>query len=61
MSKVAGNPFKINWEDKDTVIAYAKKLGAGQTVFKVKGRKNYNITFTSRPDQWQGHEVVYQT
>jgi hypothetical protein len=53
----------IDWCSKDAVIAYAKRLGKGQTVFKVPDRPNYNITHTSRPDRWQqpGYVLIYQT
>lgn len=43
------------------VIAYAEKLGPGQTVFKHPDRKNYNITHTERTDQYKKEWVVWQT
>ena len=65
MPRVAGSPFRINWENKDMVIAYAKKLGPGQTVYKHPNRSNYNIRHTSTlsragdevPQRW----IVHQT
>ncbi|WP_292336668.1 hypothetical protein [Mesorhizobium sp.] len=44
-------------------MTYARKLGKGQTVFKVAGRANYNITHTERRDRWEqpGHRVVMHT
>lgn len=61
MNRVAGNPFKINWKDKDAVISYARKLGTGQTIFKHPSRDNYNITHTERTDQYKPEWVVCQT
>ncbi|AXP07811.1 hypothetical protein SmphiM6_120 [Sinorhizobium phage phiM6] len=58
---VRGSPFKIDWKDKDAVIAYAKTLGKGQTVFKHPDRDNYNITHTECPERYEGCEIVYQT
>ena len=52
---------KIDWCDKEQVIAYAKRFGAGQTVFKDTSRSNYNITHTSRIDQYKKEWVVYQS
>lgn len=37
---------KYFWMDKESVIAYAKRLGKGQTVYKDPDRDNYNICFT---------------
>jgi hypothetical protein len=61
MPIVLGSPFKVDWKDRDAVIAYARNLGPGMTVFKVPGRDNYNITHTSRPERYKGAEVVFQT
>jgi len=61
MVKVYGSPFAIDWKDKDAVIAYAKKLGKGQVVFKHPNRANYNITFVCRPGLYEGCEIIYKT
>jgi hypothetical protein len=55
------NPFRVNWKDRDAVIAYAKRLGPGQVVIKHPGRDNYNITHASRPDRHVGAEIVFRT
>lgn len=52
---------KIDWCNKEQVIAYAKQFGKGQTVFKNPTRSNYNITHTSRTDQYKKEWVVYQS
>lgn len=51
----------MDWTNKDQVIAYAKRLGRGQTVFKREDRPNFNITHTSRKDQYIETEVIHQT
>lgn len=51
--------MKIDWKDKKQVIQFAQKLGKGMTVFF--NGKNFQITHTSRKDQWEGKEVVFQT
>jgi hypothetical protein len=60
MSKVYGNPFKIDWENKDAVIEYARKLGRGMTVFKSPHRSNYNICHTERTELYSPSEIVVQ-
>lgn len=61
---VSGSPFKINWEDKEAVIAYAKRMqeecAVGLVVFKHPSRSNYNITFTDRSDQYDPEWVVFR-
>lgn len=52
---------KIDWRNKEQVIAYAKKLGAGMSVIKYPNRDNYNITHTERADILFGVTIVYQT
>lgn len=52
---------RINWLDREVVIAYAKSLGAGMTVFKHPFRGNYNITHSSRSDLFQPEWVVFQS
>ncbi len=63
MAKVYGSPFKVDWTDKEKVIAYAKRLGKGMTVFKDYAQPNYGITHTSREDRLsiKGRTIVYQT
>lgn len=61
MTRVAGSPFRIDWKDKEAVIAYAKKLGKGQTVFKHPARDNYNITHTELKNRYEPEWVVCQT
>ncbi len=51
----------MDWTNKEQVIAYAKKLGKGQTVFKHPSRNNYNITHTVRTDRYKSEWVVYQS
>ena len=55
------SPFSVNWRRKASVIAYAKRLGAGNIVVKHKGRDNYNIARQSRRDLWcvPGCTVIY--
>ena len=55
--------MKIDWTNKDAVIAYAKRLGNGMTVKLTVGASNYNITHTSRKDLWDKPNVivVYQS
>jgi hypothetical protein len=53
--------LNTDWFDKDKVVAYAKQLGRGMTVFRNHGQTNYNITHTERLDRYAGHEVIYQT
>lgn len=50
--------MKIDWTNKEQVIAYAKRLGSGMTVKLVMGRTNYNITHTSRKDLWDLPNVI---
>jgi hypothetical protein len=61
MKKVTGSPFAIDYSDKEQVIAFANKLGKGMTVYKDPSRSNYNITHTSRTDQYLPDWVVFQT
>lgn len=58
---VKGSPFHIDWTDKNAVIAYAKKLGPGQLVFKHPDRKNYNITHCTRWKDISPEWVVFET
>jgi hypothetical protein len=54
---------KFDWCDLPSVIAYAKRLGPGMTVFKHVTRSNYNITHTLRRDLWDkpSVRVVFNT
>lgn len=63
MATVYGSPFKVNWGDKDAVIAYAKKLGRGMSVIQDAGRDTFGITHTSRTDLLAkpGRKIIYQT
>lgn len=63
MPTVYGNPFRINWKDKDAVIAYANRLGKGQTVFQDQGRDTFGIVHSSRKDRLslEGRTIVHQT
>ena len=61
MGYFVGKNARMNWESRDAVIAYARRLGRGQTVFKHPDRSNYNITHTSRFDRYEKSWVVYQT
>lgn len=56
MPIVYGSPFKLDWRDREAVIAYCKRLGGDSVVIKVAGRDNYNITFRNRVD---GAEVIW--
>jgi hypothetical protein len=64
MTKVYGSPFKIDWKDKEDVIAYAKRFGPGMSVVKYPSRNNYNITHTDR-EQAYPHcgipEIIFRT
>lgn len=57
---------KINWNDKQQVLQYCKKLNAiakpgfESIVVKHEGRANYNITHKSRTDLYKPNEVVNQ-
>jgi hypothetical protein len=53
--------MRIDWMDKAAVVAFANRLGTGQTVFKHPDRSNYNITHTSRTDRYHPDWVVHQT
>jgi hypothetical protein len=61
MGYFVGENARMDWENKDAVIAYAERLGSGQTVFKHPDRPNYNITHTSRTDRYEKAWVVHQT
>ena len=61
MARVYGNPFKLDWTDLDVVIAYAKRLGKDQVVVKHPNRANYNITFASCPERYEGAEILFRT
>jgi hypothetical protein len=61
MSRVYGSPFKVDWSDRNAVIAYAKRLGSGMTVYKHPARNNYNITHTQYPDRYAGMQVEFQS
>lgn len=53
---------KVNWNNKDEVIAAAKQYGPGMTVIKRLGRANYNIIHTSREaDRLLGAKVIHRT
>lgn len=54
---------KVDWQDRESVIAYAYALGPGMTVYKHPDRANYNITHTAQPDRWKhwNYEIVCQT
>lgn len=62
MAKVYGSPFKVNWGDKDEVIAYAKRLGRGMSVIQDEGRNTFGITHTCRTDLLSkpGRKIIYQ-
>lgn len=60
-NRVVGNPFAIDWHNKEAVIAYAMKFGIGMTVYKRPDRNNYNITHTARTDLYEPEWVIYQT
>ncbi len=51
----------MDWTDKNAVIAKAKTFGKGMTVFKHPDRNNYNVTHTSRKDQYDPSWVVFQS
>jgi len=42
------SPFKVDWNNREDVIAYAKSLRHNQVVFKHPERTNYNITHADR-------------
>jgi len=47
-----------DFSDKEQVIALARKLGRGMTVYKHPDRPNFNITHTSRVDLYQPAWVI---
>lgn len=51
----------VNYADRAAVIAYAKRLGRGMTVYKHPQRANFNITHTSRTDLFWPSWVVFQS
>lgn len=57
--------MRVNWFDKEQVIAFAKRLGEGQTVYRHPMRANYNIThterFNSRSHEYKPDWIVYQS
>ncbi|CRY10863.1 hypothetical protein [Yersinia enterocolitica] len=55
--------MKINWKDKNEVIAVAGVYGAGMVVIKIKGRDNYNIVHASRKDLYMksGVQIIHRT
>lgn len=52
---------KVNWFSKESVIAYAERLGPGMTVFLHPDRDNYNITHTERVDRYVGCTIIHHT
>lgn len=63
MATVYGNPFKVNWGNKEEVIAYAKRLGRGMSVIQDEGRDTFGITHTDRTDLLAkpGRKIIHQT
>lgn len=53
MAKVCGSPFKVDWKNEKAVVAYATRLGKGQTVIYNEDLKSYAITHTERRDRWE--------
>ena len=51
----------VAWSNKESVIAYAIRLGNNLTVFKRPDDVNVFITLTSRTDRYEPEWVVYQT
>lgn len=49
----------INWTDKESVIAYAERLGSDCVVYKHPERANFNITHKDRLDRYKSEWVVY--
>jgi hypothetical protein len=47
---------KTNFQDLNSTIIYAKKLGKSLVVL-VEGRENYNIIPIARPDLWLSESV----
>lgn len=50
-----------DWCDRDKVMAYAKTLGTGLTVFRNRERPNYNIAHTENTSHYKDYEVVGHT
>jgi hypothetical protein len=52
----------VDWNDKESVIAYAKHLArtavSDMVVFKHPSRSNYNITHAERTDRYEKAWVV---
>lgn len=53
--------MKVDYTSRGAVIALAKSFGKGMTVFKHPDRANYNVTHTSRTDQYQPEWITHQT
>ena len=51
--------MKVDYTNKNQVIAFARKLGNGCIVIKHKAYKNYNITHEERRDRYSLEEVVW--
>lgn len=54
---------KIDWTNREAVIAAANHFGPGMLVVKHQDRANFNITHAARPDLWDkpGVEVIHKT
>ncbi len=54
---------KIDWTNREVVIAAAKRFGPGMLVVKHDSRANFNITHAARSDLWDkpGVAVIYKT
>lgn len=46
------SPFKVDYTDLEAVKAFARRMGGGMTVYQHPGRRNFNITHTTRADIW---------
>jgi len=51
----------VDYTDRAAVVAYAKRLGKGMTVYKHPERANFNITHTSRTDLYRPGWVIFQS
>lgn len=51
MSEGAGYSMRgVDWTNRDSVIAFARRMGKGMTV--IKTATGYGITHTERRDRW---------
>ena len=43
--------FRIDWSNRDAVVALANRLGPGHSVVKATNRKHFNVILTTSEDK----------